>query len=214
MLSPDERKEVERCRKLFERGILPEVEVVYLLGGVARPHNLDAVLAEIPQALAGRLEAQTGDFRPMSAVGYWCSIGWPASRPSFRRPSDSLFPDPRRLVGVELGIAELRSVIDYLRSGYTYCQWRGLSYCRFRCGAGPILMGSQCLSDGAWVWPEGLSHYVEAHSVRLPEEFVQAALSGKSGSSSPLSGPTYRSQGEPDYDFWINWGRAAGATRS
>ena len=33
-------------------------------------------------------------------------------------------------------------------------------------------MGSRDFSDGAWIWPEGLHHYVEIHSVRLPAEFI------------------------------------------
>lgn len=27
-------------------------------------------------------------------------------------------------------------------------------------------------SDGVWLWPEGLEHYVRSHSLRLPEEFA------------------------------------------
>jgi hypothetical protein len=33
-------------------------------------------------------------------------------------------------------------------------------------------MGSYDFTDGVWVWPEGLSHYVEIHCVRLPAEFI------------------------------------------
>lgn len=33
------------------------------------------------------------------------------------------------------------------------------------------------MSDGTWLWPEGLSHYVREHGVVLPEEFVVHALS-------------------------------------
>jgi hypothetical protein len=36
----------------------------------------------------------------------------------------------------------------------------------------PADMGFRDLFDGVWIWPEGLAHYVERHSVRLPEEFV------------------------------------------
>lgn len=27
-------------------------------------------------------------------------------------------------------------------------------------------------SDGSWCWPHGLAHYVQLHSVRLPDRFV------------------------------------------
>jgi len=32
--------------------------------------------------------------------------------------------------------------------------------------------GSRDLTDGDYLWPEGLSHYVLAHGVRLPTEFA------------------------------------------
>ena len=32
--------------------------------------------------------------------------------------------------------------------------------------------GDATLADDAYQWPEGLAHYVEAHAVRLPVEFV------------------------------------------
>lgn len=35
------------------------------------------------------------------------------------------------------------------------------------------VVGNLELSDGVYVWPEGLAHYVLSHSVRLPAEFEQ-----------------------------------------
>ena len=40
----------------------------------------------------------------------------------------------------------------------------------------PDTMGTTCLSDGRFIWPRGLAHYVDKHFVRLPEEFVHHAL--------------------------------------
>ena len=37
-------------------------------------------------------------------------------------------------------------------------------------------MGCATLTDGKYVWPEGLAHYVSAHAVRLPEDFVARSL--------------------------------------
>ena len=34
-------------------------------------------------------------------------------------------------------------------------------------------MGDSDLYDGEWIWPTGLAHYVEFHTVRLPEEFIK-----------------------------------------
>jgi hypothetical protein len=35
--------------------------------------------------------------------------------------------------------------------------------------------GSRDLTDGTWVWPEGLAHYITTHDVILPDEFVEHA---------------------------------------
>ena len=48
----------------------------------------------------------------------------------------------------------------------------GYSECRL-CGQ---QNGAGEFTDGTYIWPEGLRHYVSAHSVRLPEEFVTHAL--------------------------------------
>jgi len=37
-------------------------------------------------------------------------------------------------------------------------------------------MGRGELTDGVYVWPEGLAHYLEKHNVRLPQEFVDHVL--------------------------------------
>ena len=69
------------------------------------------------------------------------------------------------------------------------------------------MMGSHCLTDGAWVWPEGLTHYVECHDVRLPGEFVEGMRERNWRIPEGTALPCFRSQGEPDYDVWIEWGR-------
>ncbi|WP_419702732.1 hypothetical protein [Promicromonospora sp. NFX87] len=50
--------------------------------------------------------------------------------------------------------------------------YRGMSSCRF-CGE---LVGHREQTDGTYLWPEGLAHYVAEHDVRLPAEFVRHAL--------------------------------------
>ena len=37
-------------------------------------------------------------------------------------------------------------------------------------------MGRGELTDGVYMWPEGLAHYLEKHNVRLPQEFVDHVL--------------------------------------
>ena len=48
----------------------------------------------------------------------------------------------------------------------------GLSVCRV-CGASN---GYAEYSDGTYIWPSGLAHYVDQHDVRLPDEFVRHAV--------------------------------------
>jgi len=40
-----------------------------------------------------------------------------------------------------------------------------------------VSLGRSDMTDGVYVWPEGLAHYVEHHNVRLPHQFVQHVLS-------------------------------------
>ena len=76
-------------------------------------------------------------------------------------------------------------------------------------------MGCSDLSDGVWVWPEGLHHYLESHQLILPEEFVHHVQAGGAGPSHVL--PPFETQ--PDgssripvnQTFWVDWARARGA---
>src|SRR5688572_2501334 len=51
----------------------------------------------------------------------------------------------------------------------------GYSSCRLRCGVPHSAVGCRDLTDGSWIWPEGLSHYVRVHGVVLTERFVEHA---------------------------------------
>jgi len=132
------------------------------------------------------------------AVGYW----WSPSRPEL--------PDPRVLVG-EPYAPELRDRISgYLASGGIFVACFGFSYCRFECGVNNSEMGVADLTDGVWVWPEGLHHYVCHHHVRLPGEFIQAMRE----SAWHVQDPGTLSRRSPfedgssvTYDFWIQWAR-------
>jgi hypothetical protein len=99
-------------------------------------------------------------------IGYWRSYSEPD------------LPDPADLVdhGVDLKIRGL--IIDHLKNGRVYESWRGYSYCRFDCGHPDESMGHRCLTDGTYLWPEGLVHYVECHGVWLPPEFVENIRAG------------------------------------
>jgi len=86
----------------------------------------------------------------------------------------------------------------------------GYSFCRFNCDAPPPLLGDSDFTDGEWVWPAGLAHYVEAHSVMLPDEFVQTMMGN--GWSVPASAvdvrfEPYSTDRNFDFTFWYAWSR-------
>src|SRR5262245_37575696 len=92
----------------------------------------------------------------LRAVGYW------------HADDGDFLPDPRLLVEARWRLVEKPLILTYLRAGATYAKWRGFSYCRFGCRERGLSMGSLCLTDGLWVWPEGLAHYVAHHEICLP----------------------------------------------
>lgn len=97
----------------------------------------------------------------LTLVGFWdgphVSPGW---------------PDVRDFVDPTWSLDERLAVYDYLRRGRNVAACMGFSGCRF-CGQ---QNGSSDYSDGVYVWPEGLGHYVLAHDVRLPSALVRHIL--------------------------------------
>lgn len=65
---------------------------------------------------------------------------------------------------------EREDVTDYLRHGQVTRASMGYSPCRM-CDKRDN--GCLELTDGTYVWPEGLAHCIAEHGVRLPQEFVQ-----------------------------------------
>src|SRR4051812_17721554 len=102
----------------------------------------------------------------LKALGWWITS-----------LADESLPAPQEVVG-ELPWRDRMCLTEYLDKGLHLVQYRGDSWCRFDCGIKDSRMGSWDLTDGTWVWPQGLSHYVEVHGVVLPEEFVSHVLSG------------------------------------
>jgi len=114
----------------------------------------------------------------------------------------SKYPNPRRLVRPEWRTLQRVQIASYLRAGKAGISWKGFSSCRFGCGAN----GSSDLTDGIWYWPEGLAHYVEAHSVCLPEEFVETMAAHEWHVPPESRGVT----GPPTVTFWVEWASALG----
>ena len=89
-------------------------------------------------------------------IGYW------------RSEEDDRWPDPHALVDEAWDERERELTALYLRAGFIAQAFLGMSVCRL-CGKPN---GSVEFTDGVYVWPEGLAHYVLDHSVRLPDEVL------------------------------------------
>jgi hypothetical protein len=89
-------------------------------------------------------------------IGYW------------REERDDRWPDPRDLVDETWDERENSLVAAYLEEGFRPWAFAGYSHCRF-CGKAN---GCAEVTDGVYLWPEGLAHYVREHSVRLPDDVL------------------------------------------
>lgn len=92
------------------------------------------------------------------ALGYW------------RRTKDSKenLPFPSDYVDEGWDPKELLFVVNYLRRCKPFIQWLGASGCRL-CGK---RLGSSCLSDGVYVFPDQFEHYLLEHDVKPPAGFI------------------------------------------
>jgi hypothetical protein len=98
----------------------------------------------------------------MPRVGYW------------RSPEEPDLPDPGEFVDASWDAEERRKVIEYLDDAYQTPMFSfGPSWCRMGCAGVPKDIGTQELTDGVWLFPEGLVHYVRHHAVRPPEAFLK-----------------------------------------
>lgn len=90
----------------------------------------------------------------MIAIGYWPEdcVTWPID-PSWNTREKDL-------------------IVAYLLKPTTSVTHRGFSRCRI-CDR---QNGSRNFSDGTYVWPSGLAHYLIEHNVRPPAEFVAYVL--------------------------------------
>ena len=131
----------------------------------------------------------------LEVLGWWFDDHAPGHWP---RPQLLVSPWPA---------GERAAVLHYLRAGKLLVAYTGRSHCRFACGERD--MGSCDLTDGTFVWPEGLVHYVERHDVRLPEHFV-AQVVARDAVIAPFELPQ-ESFGLYDSGPWLAWSRVQGA---
>ena len=76
---------------------------------------------------------------------------------------------PQSLVSADFYVDKER-LIAYLDSGEVFQSWLGDTDCRLGCGEEDLATSD--LTDGVWLWPQSLSHYIEAHDVVLPDAFL------------------------------------------
>jgi hypothetical protein len=90
-------------------------------------------------------------------IGYW------------RGSNSPEWPDPAAFVDESWSAHERRFVGEYLTNGQRmpYAS-AGVSLCRL-CGKPN---GADEFTDGSYLWPEGLAHYVTDHAVRLPAQVI------------------------------------------
>lgn len=79
------------------------------------------------------------------------------------------YPNPTAFVDPSLDEEERDLVVTYLRNGVVARAYMGYAPCRL-CDKRDN--GNLELTDGVYLWPQGLAHYVADHSLRLPQEFV------------------------------------------
>ena len=101
----------------------------------------------------------------MKLIGYW------------RSKEELNWPDPAGFVDNQMTPSEKALIIDYLKKGlFMPYASAGRSWCRFRCQESLLGTGEQ--TDGYFLWPEDLWHYVDKHNVRLPDEFIDRIREG------------------------------------
>jgi hypothetical protein len=102
---------------------------------------------------------------PVTLIGYWegdTEPGWP-------RVTD--------FVDEHWDEAERHLVVSYLEQGRIPWAQAGISLCRV-CGKAN---GSAERTDGVYIWPEGLVHYVREHGVRPPVSVIRHIIGRQAG---------------------------------
>ena len=95
------------------------------------------------------------------ALGYW--------RETFDHISE--LPFPSTYINEYWNPVELFVVANHIRKATAVNHWKGDAACRL-CDE---RLGSACLSDGKYIFPEKFEHYLIEHDVKPPKEFIENA---------------------------------------
>lgn len=99
----------------------------------------------------------------MQRVGFW----WSKDEPDL--------PHPKEFIDKTWDAEERGKVIAYLENSHRMPYFQcGPSWCRL-CwfDKQPQDIGTQDLTDGTWLCPEGFVHYLKKHKVKPPDEFLE-----------------------------------------
>jgi len=97
-----------------------------------------------------------GLLRDRLFIGYW-------------KGNDSEYlPDPNDYIDAKWNVIEKTIITNYLKSADDFEHYFGMSNCRI-CD---VINGTSEKSDGVYIWPTGFPHYIEEHSVKPPQEFI------------------------------------------
>jgi hypothetical protein len=117
------------------------------------------------------------------AIGLW------------RSELEPYYPHPKQFIDESWDSEEKQDVITRLKNSYALpYPYAGKSWCRFNCGE--TEMGNRDYSDGIYLFPEGLVHYIEQHNVKLPNAVVQKML------STPIEKYNFESDFSVDIEWW------------
>ncbi|MEK6833230.1 MAG: hypothetical protein AABY32_04230 [Nanoarchaeota archaeon] len=106
---------------------------------------------------------------------------------------------PQELIS-ENKIENMEQIVHYLLNGNKAVGYMGFSGCRI-CNKH---LGSYDYTDGTWMWPEKLEHYVSEHNVILPEEFISHMK--KSNWQVKIINFNIKEEDIKSTDkFWIKW---------
>ena len=94
-------------------------------------------------------------------IGYW------------KNPQNPQLPDPTKIVTTYKNSTIKDKIVNYLKKASIFVCTDGFSFCRFQnCEVDRWQMGTDCLTDGKYLWPSGFHHYIQDHNVSIPKEFI------------------------------------------
>jgi hypothetical protein len=109
------------------------------------------------------IDLGNGSIRRLLFTGYW------------HAGEEDNLPNPRDYVDEHWDETERNRVIEYLADAYVVIGYMGFSWCRMGCPelSPPSDIGTKDLTDGTWIFPEGLVHYLRHHSVKPEADFLE-----------------------------------------